>query len=162
MPDPAATSSLPSTTPTIPSPSSRAPDRKDEPKAEAPKPTSIFVAEKDATPLPTVKVQNVSRRMLTLVLGGKHLAADVVKPGHPHRHAPVKLVAFRETKDGKLTLFSRTKHMPTALRIPAGDTVDVHPDALGCPEVVKAMARGQLRKIETKRDPKADETKDAT
>lgn len=90
-----------------------------------------------------LKIENVSGRLQTYVLTGKHLAAAA--GSHPHGYKNVKRVTVHSSRDGKF--ISRVVQQPMAdsLRLAAGETREVD-DAIGyCPSIKAAAARGELR-----------------
>ena len=95
-----------------------------------------------------VLVSNVSGRLVTLVLAGKHLAS--APKGAPHRYKPVKLVTVHHAKDGQLAMRSRKVEMADSIRIPAGGQVAVDRSAMHCPEFKKAV---KAKRIKVVKDP---------
>ncbi len=95
-----------------------------------------------------VLVSNVSGRLVTLVLAGKHLAS--APKGAPHRYKPVKLVTVHHAKDGQLAMRSRKVEMADSIRIPAGGQVAVDRSATHCPEFKKAV---KAKRIKVVKDP---------
>jgi hypothetical protein len=92
-----------------------------------------------------VLVRNVSGRMLTLNLVGKHLAAAA--PRSPHRYKNVKLVTVHHAKNGALVARVRKTLMADSIRFPAGIEMPVAKCAMFCPEVKKAIAAKKLRVV---------------
>jgi hypothetical protein len=90
-----------------------------------------------------VQVQNVSNRLVTLVLAGKHLAA--AKKGAAHRYKPVKLVTVHHAKDGQLAIRARKVPMADAVRIPSGAKVVLDKSATFCPDFKKAVAAKRIK-----------------
>lgn len=91
-----------------------------------------------------VVIENVSGRMKTFVLTGKHLESNV---NHPHRPKLVKLVTVHEGKGGG-GLAMRVRHRPMAdsLRLAAGEKRRFEDDAvLHCPHVKDAIGRQEIR-----------------
>ena len=103
-----------------------------------------------------VQVQNVSGRLVTLILAGKHLAA--ASKGAPHRYKPVKLVTVHHAKDGQLAIRARKVAMPDSVRIPAGAKVILDRAATYCPDFKKALAAKRLKVVA---DPAPSEKKKA-
>jgi hypothetical protein len=101
----------------------------------------------------TVSLKNISGRMLSLVLTGAHL-------GHTkHKPAPIKLVTVHHAKNGQMS--PRVRHVPMAqaIRIPAGESLDVDDAVAHCPDVKAAVARRALRVETPKPEPVPDGTK---
>jgi len=92
---------------------------------------------------PLVLVRNLSGRMLTLTLTGKHLAS--APPGTPHRYKAVKLVTVHHAKTGELVPHVRKALMADSIRIPAGEDARVAKSATYCPDFRKAVAAKWLR-----------------
>jgi hypothetical protein len=90
-----------------------------------------------------VQVQNVSNRLVTLVLAGKHLAS--APKGAAHRYKPVKLVTVHHAKDGQLAIRARKVPMADAVRIPSGAKVVLDKSATFCPDFQKAVAAKRLK-----------------
>lgn len=102
-------------------------------------------------------LQNVSKRMRVYVLAGNHL--EGAAPDHPHRYQNVKRVTVHHSKsDGGFHARVRHVAMASSLRIPAGATVEVHPDAAHAPAIKAAIARNELRVVKLAEEkPAADE-----
>jgi len=94
---------------------------------------------------PLVLVRNLSGRMLTLTLTGKHLAS--APPGTPHRYKAVKLVTVHHAKTGELVPHVRKALMADSIRIPAGEDARVAKSATYCPDFRKAVAAKWLRVV---------------
>lgn len=92
-----------------------------------------------------VLVSNVSGRLVTLVLAGKHL--ESAPKGAPHRYKTVKLVTVHHAKDGQLAIRSRKVAMADSVRIPAGAQVAVDRGATHCPEFKKAVAAKRIKVV---------------
>ncbi len=105
-----------------------------------------------------VQVQNVSNRLVTLVLAGKHLAA--APKGAAHRYKPVKLVTVHHAKDGQLAIRARKVAMADSVRIPSGEKVVLDKSATFCPDFKKAVAAKRIKVLADPFPPPSDK-KDA-
>lgn len=122
-------------------------------------PEAETVREEAPAPPPPdrVVVRNLSRRMVTLILTGKHLATTT---GSPHRYRPVKLITLHQAKDGTLVPRVRKKLMASSVRVPVGEDVTVGKEVMFCPDLIKAVAEKRIRVVQNPAVPKQEQKGD--